>query len=299
MYRNGFVASLRVGEKSCEENDGKVRMPFGSEYLIFLKNKNDKDCVCDIYVDGKRIGQHELIIRAHSDYLLERFIGESLTSGQRFKFVPLTGDEVSDKKNPENGIIEARFYPARSYDWRTVRKPDPLIIEKHIYHHEDHYYHPPYYYRPYYPYPIWYYVGDPNPNWNGTIVSSGGGGTTTNCTLGIADTTDNKCSMTFDSTSLNYASGMDSKGIVEDAAAKLAVQQEEAGATVGGSESRQVFGEADIDVDRSVVTVIKLKIVGYSAEEDIEEQKGFCGKCGMKIPSEGDKFCRNCGEKIR
>lgn len=288
MYRSGYVASVRCKGKNFEGDT--IRLPFDAEYSIFLKNKNDRDCVCDIYVDGKRIGKHELIIRAHSDYLLERFIGESLTSGQRFKFVPLAGDEVSDKKNPENGIIEARFYPARSYDWRTVSKPDPLIIEKHIYHHEDHYYPAPHIYHPYYPYPIWYYVGDPNPNWSGT---------TTNCTLGTADTTDNKCSMTFDSSSLKYESSLDSKGIVENVFSKLNIQQEEAGATVGGSESRQVFGTADIDIDRSVVTIIKLKIVGYSTEEDIEELKGFCGKCGTKLSSESDKFCRNCGEKIK
>jgi hypothetical protein len=292
MYRSGYVASVRCKGKNYEGDT--IRLPFNAEYELFLKNKTDKDCVCDIYVDGKRIGKHELIIRAHSDYLLERFIGESLTSGQRFKFVPLTGDEVSDKKNPENGIIEARFYPARNYDWRTVKKPDPIVIEKHIYHHEDHYYHPPYYHpRPYQPYPIWYYVGD-NLNWNGTI----GSGTTTNCTLGL-DNIASGCSHTFDSNSLKFTSSLDSKGVGENVETKLAIQQEEAGATVGGSESRQVFGEADIDVDRSIVTVIKLKIVGYSAEEDIEELKGFCGKCGIKISSENDKFCRNCGEKIK
>ncbi len=250
MYKNGYVACIKVGGKHYNGDSKEVHIPFDSEYEILLKNKNSKDCVVDVYIDGKKISQYEFIIRAHSQIVIERFV-ENVNEGQKLKFVPLDDDSVSDKKNRDNGEIEVRFYPARNYDWETIKTPE-LNKPNWWFYSKD-----------------WATTSDylPYDHNNFTLPSSLGASTP------LCYTTDAniKCSS--------------------------ACVPDDAGATVDGGKSYQNFGVANLDVDRSNVTVIKLKLKG-THEPKLNELREhlFCANCGQRRDAH-DNFCPNCGQK--
>ena len=111
MISNNFVASLKSQGKILRELNGReVRLPFDNEYSIILKNKNNRKACCNIKIDGKDIGNgHELILNAYDQIELERPF-ENQCCGNKFKFVSIGNENVSDKENPENGLIEIEFW---------------------------------------------------------------------------------------------------------------------------------------------------------------------------------------------
>ena len=110
MYKDGFVVSIFREGNVLREIDGKVYIPFDSEYKVRLRNRNNFECACDLYIDSKKVSNlGEMIIPGNESVDLERFIDHSLTDGKKFLFVPVSDSRVEDKGEPENGWIEARF----------------------------------------------------------------------------------------------------------------------------------------------------------------------------------------------
>lgn len=113
MHSNGFVVCVKdQNRKVLREIGGKVFLPFQSEYSVLLKNNNTIRCCCSVSIDGTDVlGGTELIIPSFCSIDLERFIVDGdLNKGNRFKFVPLSDSRVSDPSNPENGLIEVKFW---------------------------------------------------------------------------------------------------------------------------------------------------------------------------------------------
>ena len=74
MYRDSYIVALMVGGKiQKESDDGTVLIPFGSEYVIRLKNKLRKRAVADVWLDG-RIAAKGIVIDANGTVDLERFV---------------------------------------------------------------------------------------------------------------------------------------------------------------------------------------------------------------------------------
>ena len=113
MHSNGFVLAVKGSDrKILRELGGRVFLPFHSEYSLFLKNINSVRATCSISIDGTDVlGGEELIVRAGESVDLERFLADgNLTSGRKFKFVPLSDSKVQDPSSPENGLIEVHFW---------------------------------------------------------------------------------------------------------------------------------------------------------------------------------------------
>lgn len=114
----GYVASIIVNGQSIKEHsedgDRTVRIPFGSEYSIRIKNKTDKRAKVSVEIDGVSVlpvGAH-LIMGPRETINLERFINDGdLQKGRRFKFVQEDHPEVDEPGSEDNGGIVIKFLP--------------------------------------------------------------------------------------------------------------------------------------------------------------------------------------------
>jgi len=259
MYSNGHVVAVQVNGKTVNDSNGKVLLPFGVEYSLMLKNRNDRKAVVRVYIDGDEVTKTgKLILEANSSLNLERYI-DDMDKGAKFKFVPLGHKDVDDKGNSEKGWVEVRF--------QLVKPPQmPVIIhEDHIYHehHHHNYWDYPHWKYPYYTNnPIWYSAN--SGDCVGTLNNGGMNLTTVNCNSNV----------TFSS---NFS--------------------QESGATIKGNNSNQKFSYSYVGELESQETVIRFQLVGTS-DKDVASQytKTHCNQCGKRY-EKNDIFCSKCGTK--
>ena len=132
MHSNGFVLAVKDSNKKIlRELSGRVFLPFYSEYSLLLKNINSVRAVCSVSIDGTDVlGGEELIIRAGDSVDLERFLADgNLTSGRKFKFVPLSDSKVQDPSSSENGLIEVRFWKEKTIQPQLLYRSVDVIAK--------------------------------------------------------------------------------------------------------------------------------------------------------------------------
>ena len=134
------------GEVQKELANGVVKLPFGTEYVLRFKNKNERRAVVKFFIDGENVSGGGYIVEAKSHVDIRRHSD----ADRAFKFVDLDSpDAVEDGKNGPNpdkvkGTIEARFYMEKE-------RPQPVVID----HHHHYYPRPKPYFPPYQPPYIW------------------------------------------------------------------------------------------------------------------------------------------------
>lgn len=134
MYKDKFVLSIIHEGYPVKEtghfSNREVAIPFGSEYKIRLKNKNDRSCAARVFIDGKKVSNKgDFVVNAGGSVDLERFIDRSLTEGKRFKFVSLDHPDVDDPTSGENGLIKVEF--------RLAKQPNGIKILPNYWEHGD------------------------------------------------------------------------------------------------------------------------------------------------------------------
>lgn len=104
---NGYVLAIRDSNKKIlREFNGKVYLPFHSEYSLFIKNTGSGRALAKVEIDGTDVlGGERLVIPAYGGADLERF----LPSDRKFKFVPTSDSRVQDPTSGENGIVKVTF----------------------------------------------------------------------------------------------------------------------------------------------------------------------------------------------
>lgn len=129
-YDSQFVICVLYKGSPVREIGSTVHLPFHSEYKIRLKNKQPAlRAKARVWVDGRKVSNlGDFILQAGETLDLERFLDQSMTEGNRFKFVPLSDGRVNDPTDPENGIIKVEFYRERPL-WQFDIKP--LITKSH------------------------------------------------------------------------------------------------------------------------------------------------------------------------
>lgn len=117
-YDSQFVLCVLHKGSPVREINGKVHVPFGSEYNIRLKNKHSYlRAKARVWIDGRQVSNlGDFILQPGQTLDLERFLDSSLSQGSRFKFVPLSDSRVNDPTDSENGIVKVEFY--REYDFK-------------------------------------------------------------------------------------------------------------------------------------------------------------------------------------
>ena len=281
MYKNMLVAAIKVDGKVCREIGETVRIPFGSEYQIFLKNLNTLDVVVDITIDGKSVTHESLYIAAGTEATIERPVSKT-PGGNRFKFIAMT-DQIADHRGveAEDGLISISFRFAKYA--RQVFRPN-------IWGNAN----SPWDANPY------YHKGSPTlgapvrKTFGGEIV--GGLGTGDAVPVNMYSTCDAYVYSDIQASSTRSAT-MDYH--VVDAKADLP------GITVAGSISTQEFVQApNVDL-QDEMHVMVFRMTGFNDDSKTVpvkqaytvEVKKYCHTCGKKAKPV-DKFCGNCGTSL-
>lgn len=132
VYSNKFVMAVLVnGEPQNELANGVVKLPFGAEYTLRFRNKNNRRAVVKIFVDGENVSGGGYVVPANNFVDIKRHHDKD----RAFKFVSLDSPDAVDfgKNGPnedkQKGVIEARFYLEKEYK-------APQVVHHH--HHHDH-----------------------------------------------------------------------------------------------------------------------------------------------------------------
>ena len=143
-YREKFVVELKCNGKFLRIKDDIARLPFGTEYSIYLKNLNSRTAVVKISIDGKDVlDGNDLVINANTSAELEGFLNSNIVKN-RFKFINKT-KEIQDYRGDriDDGIIRVEV----AYE---KQKESQVIL-----HEQHHHYHFTPNIPTYYPYISW------------------------------------------------------------------------------------------------------------------------------------------------
>lgn len=266
MYKEKFVLSiLHDGHPVKETGTGsnrEVAIPFGSEYKIRLKNKNNRSCTARVFVDGRKLSVlGDIVVSAGGTVDLERFIDRSLSNGKRFRFVSLDDPNVDDPTDSSNGIIRVEF---------RLAKEEVINITP-----------------PKFPQSDWHWFNWEDNNGPRRI----GGDPNFYCPDKLSGSIGNDIRYT------SNCGGTKSSAFYNCSTSRLVGASEvENGSTVEGSKSNQSFSYTDLEVvDHPVI--LQLKLVGLK-EKDRHRNINYCNKCGSKVRT-GDRYCSSCGNKIK
>ena len=284
MYSNKFVVSLKSEGKVLREQNGAIRLPFGSEYSIMLKNMESRTAVVNVDIDGDDVldGQR-LVLKPNASLELEGFM-RGQTAKNKFKFIKRTRN-IEDNRgiHIDDGLIRVEF---------TFEKMKPIVRETITKYR---YYDDWYFYRPYYPY---YYEPIPIPQqpwritWNDNTSGYSGEGACFSMSGGAqSDLTDVQVSYTANAQGMGETV-MDSALACNDG--------EEPGITTKGAPVNQEFSSCWTDDLESQAHSIVLKLVGYNKKGNIVKKPIFtkdkikCAICGRSNTS-ANKYCPGCG----
>lgn len=264
-YDAQFVLCVLHKGSPVREINGKVHIPFGSEYNVRLKNKHSYlRAKARVWIDGRQVSNlGDFILQPGQTLDLERFLDSSLTQGNCFKFVPLSDGRVNDPTDSENGIVKVEFY--REYDFKIdwPKTTPPKISPYRRGGTGD---------------PDWTFTT--NPTW-----TTDTGGPFDILTFNTQTSSTSKINCNASINFLAYAD-MPSNG-----------------ATVEGNLSNQQFVQGTDFTTDLFPTTLTLRIRGLEnrAQSSIStapKQEGrvrFCSNCGKRRSRRSDKFCGRCG----
>lgn len=110
VYMNKFVAAVKCHGKVLRDNNGVVRLPFGSDYSLLLKNKNSVRALVNVEIDGQDVlDGHSLIIGPNESSTLRGFMRD-MEVRNRFRFIKKT-KRISKYRGdrPDDGLIRIEF----------------------------------------------------------------------------------------------------------------------------------------------------------------------------------------------
>lgn len=274
-FRENFIAVVKCGGKILREFDGVVKLPFGSEYTILLKNKEGRRAVVNIEIDGKDVlSGRQLVLDANSDLELKGFLEDNVVRN-RFKFIQKTKEIVDYRGDRiDDGLIRVSFRFEKPVHERRIYRD--IYVDRH-----------------YYPNNYWY------PSWTYTS-SIGTGSSFSSSPMGSITTSDahGDCTVTnaYQCSTLT-AGGSNCSMLMSN------TPLPEEGITVKGSNVNQNFSSSYIRELEELENVIVLRLSGYLEsgmvvkEKIVTSKKVTCSTCGRKIHS-NMKFCSNCGTAL-
>ncbi len=129
VYSNNFIVVIKHKGKILRDLNGVVRLPFGSEYSILLKNKDSRTAVANIEIDGEDVmGGHQYIVPGNSSRELKGFL-KGLEATHKFRFIKKT-KEISDFRGDriDDGIVRVEFTYEQDFQtpgsWVVYPSPD-------------------------------------------------------------------------------------------------------------------------------------------------------------------------------
>lgn len=130
MYSNNFVVCImHNGEALTNSKAGVVALPFGAEYKIRLRNKNNRRAGAQVFLDGEEVTDGFVIISANDYTDLDCHV----LSRKRLKFVSADSGEATDagkdnKDDDSNGVVKVVWRLEKEY-----QLPPPIQYIPHWY----------------------------------------------------------------------------------------------------------------------------------------------------------------------
>jgi len=113
MFKENFIGVIVVDGKIMRESKNElgeviVKLPFGSEYVVKLKNLDTVNAVADVEIDGS-IAASGLIVRPGTSVELKGFL-EGLQVKNKFRFIKKT-KEISEYRGDriDDGIVRIKY----------------------------------------------------------------------------------------------------------------------------------------------------------------------------------------------
>lgn len=290
MYNKQLVACIKVTGQVLREQNETVKLPFGSEYSIFLKNLNTRRASVKIEIDGNDVlDGTSLIINAKSELNLERFIKNgNLEKGNRFKFIERNSKvEAARGIGAEDGLIRIEFAFERDFA-KDIEITKTQVIEKHYHHYN-------------WPTTYWNCVGNHYKSYADKSNVYGSGSYTTDVhSQGLNDQLIGQ----NNNTGMLRSRGMSSSASLNTSDSSSAQVYcntiNDAGITAPGSVSDQTFTAVAPLQLQSETHVIVLKLLGETESgKKIEKpitvkSKNKCTICN-RLNKATAKFCSDCG----
>ena len=139
VYNHKFVAVVKSGNKIVREKDNDVvELPLGSNYSIYLKNKNSVGAVVSIEIDGQDVlSDNQLYVGPNQEFTLNGHMDSGGTITNKFKFIEKTS-QISDHRGDkiDDGMIRISW---RYEEQKPIIKKETIIHEEHIYRKRRHY----------------------------------------------------------------------------------------------------------------------------------------------------------------
>lgn len=129
MYSNKLAVAIKASGKVLREFDDQVFLPFGSEYSIFIKNKNSVRASVKVEIDGVDVTQGvSLVVDPNDEIELERFIRNgNLYKGNRFKFIERNSAvEKARGIKADDGLVRVEFQFERPQSRYLKGYPQPI-----------------------------------------------------------------------------------------------------------------------------------------------------------------------------
>lgn len=280
MYSNKLAIALKVNGQVLREDGDSVRLPFGSEYSLLIKNLNTVKALVSIEIDGNDIADGtSFVIQPNSSIDIERFLkGGNKNSGNRFKFIERTARVEAGRGGiqVEDGLIRVQF--------EFEREAAPLV------HHT--------------PWMNQYgYIKGIHPSYyGGTFNDTIGQATSVSYNSNGGGSGSVASSDAFvGNVSAQSASGK-MRGFVPSNYADKSVRLKsanEAGITAPGSVSNQQFVEGHIGLLDGVKHSMIMRLLGEVGEQKVQQpitvkSKQRCVTC-KHLNKSNAKFCSECG----
>lgn len=284
MYKNNFVCAIKLNNNILKEEGDKVKLPFGSEYKVYLKNLNNRKALVNIYIDGETVlGENSIVMSPDSFLELKGFI-EDKEVRNAFKFIKRI-KEIEDYRgiNVEDGLvrIEVTFEEEQPkgiihhWEWDHSYPYWQVIPGLVIYSNSDEY--------TYIPgkldngtghYNIYYNSAGNSGTYTGEIRSMPGK------IGGWAISTEDVAKYSVNPASVNVN-----------------------GITVPGNPMKQQFYAGNIGKLEENITIFAFNLVGYDEENKPNEpiftrEKITCNYCGKKN-KQINNFCSRCGAFLK
>ena len=325
MHNNKFVACIKSGNKILREFKDIVKLPFGTEFTILLKNLNTVRAQVSVSIDGTDVTENVfLVIEPNSELELTRYIKNgNLTQGNSFKFIEMTkGIEQHRGIKADDGVVRVEFQFEKVNQKYVMpeesigNKLDKIKRELDKKADKGDMWRAPYYYPPVYPHYYLPPVVQPL-IWNGhpgvTCGSSASGQftsstvTTTSCSPPVTNIGGVTSSAFINTVGVvQNVSNAALSGTLRSALYSSPVVDSfvgDAGITVPGSESNQKFTMTGWFPVENEKHVIVLKLVGttetgvqYVAPVTVKA-KPKCQTCG-RVNKATSKFCSDCGTAL-
>ena len=310
MYKSKLAVAIKHNGKILRETKDIVKLPFGSEFSVLVKNLNSRRVKFTLHIDGTDVLDGEqIIVNANSEIEMKRFIRNgNMNEGNAFKFIERT---VAIEDGPrgikvDDGVVRVEF-------WFEQEAPEI----KTTYHRDvwwDEYYrtrrYPPYTWPE-----VWNGVGPvystsgtlQNGTFSGSSISATSGniqdvklgsvntGITKGMSASVGQNAARSANAVFSSNTTLSSQVVDSQSIETKSDAEL----NDAGITVPGSKVEQKFHTVYGFKPEAQSHVIILRLVGAVGSVEVVEPvtvktKQKCITCGH-TNKHNAKFCSQCG----